>query len=372
MWFQVRGRIMLELSDVKDRAMALNLESGFIDEDKCLSYDNGDLIFHLNTFVVKNPDVLKIEIPEGIDGVFAWAGDTVYKDYAHYEFIFPSTCRYVYKDIIAEGRITLDSGYFYLASERNETFKNSIFDFRKCRKLNSLHDSFNSIEVKEVLFADELACCYKSFTNFKAERLYAPGLGSVRTDSFRQSIIKDLTLGEQSRFEVTGFTFGDSVVHKELVFRDIECANKRAFKNVKDVYIEYKLDRGLSQLHDFLVKQINDIKEDKTDMLSLLFSVGSLNSVIKEHTGDYEILCNIEHAIFKIKQWVTDEENRDDWESWEHLCGELIRYSKQLYVKDEEGGRNVYYFKSDSHIDVHKRKYERIGVKNDLTVYLEL
>ena len=37
MWFQVRGRIMLELSDVKDRAMALNLESGFIDEDKCLS-----------------------------------------------------------------------------------------------------------------------------------------------------------------------------------------------------------------------------------------------------------------------------------------------------------------------------------------------
>lgn len=65
---------MIDVEEIKGRAMALGLEESYIDIDQCLLYSYGSLIFDLTNYILANTEEYSIEIPEGIEKVYICQG----------------------------------------------------------------------------------------------------------------------------------------------------------------------------------------------------------------------------------------------------------------------------------------------------------
>ena len=366
---------MIDVEEIKGRAMALGLGESYIDTDQCLLYIYGSLIFDLTNYILANPEEYNIEIPEGIEKVYMPGCDS-YKQGEPYHFIFPSSCDSVFEKIsdMQAGVISCGFDGTYKNSQ-SARFKNTVFDFRKCDKLKEVSHSFCNMRVRAMLFPDSVYKCTTSFSNFRALKLYMPGLTDVCDHSFNSMDVKELTVGVQHRFELRGFLFSDFEVQKELVFKDVTHANIRAFKNVENVYIEYNLNRRFDDIKRVLIAEPEAMQSGTTTAIKV---IEDLNSFIGDFRlndcGSIGLMHDIDEAIFAYLKWEVDENRNPDIR--DSVINNILKISNSFYLSnshDDVGlwDNKLYYFKAGSDKDVHERDYVRLGAKGVVEVYLE-
>lgn len=367
----------MDIHEMVDRAMFLGINEDFIDVDKYFWISNGEITFNLDTYIAKNTDERDICIVDGVDTVFMNLHKECYQDGASYIFTFPSTCSAVYseRDIYTKNSIALGTIYAISSNIVDNRFRNTVFDFRKCDKIQSVSRSFIGMNAYKVLFPKTLTRIYgNAFLNSKIRKLYAPGVKLVVGDAFSNSNIYDLNIGVQTRFAKNTFTFNSlGHVQKELIFKDVVYAAKGAFKNVKNVYMEYDVKRGVKEVRGKLVDMIKRIDAGEVILTELL---DEFNEIIADtKRNDYngtELIVKIENAIYYYLGW-NEKLLEEEGVSQKYFVNEILKFSKQMYSISEIGleHQNLYYFKKGSNQKVHDRNYIKLVEDEDLTIYLE-
>lgn len=267
------GMIMFDLKGYIDRARALNVEDDFLDEDKLFRYQSGEVILYFHTLLLLLPDwnLDVIDVPEGVTRIYFSLTGYVYEKIKNhdYKFIFPSTLEYFgNEDELSRQKLGSiefkDISFWRFAGS---SFKNSIFDFRKCSKLKEICDSsFKGFYFKELYLPDTLEMIsLKAFEGALIGKFVAMGVKQICMCAFYNADIKKfiinvdgITLKERS------LTFGEPL--DKLVLKDIINISYSAFNHIKKLYLPYDVTHYAEYYVDVLRKIADELVKYKTDI----------------------------------------------------------------------------------------------------------
>lgn len=355
------------LSEIKDRANLLNLDSEFIDVDKCYYIKNGLLVFYVDNYI-RATNKLKVTIEEDIDVVCIDFYSDVYDSDKAYTFIFPSTCVGVCKSIEdykknAVHTIGYKDSYGY--HSLIDKFKKSTFDFRKCTKLYEVTRFFEHCEIKSILFSDSvLKFDSSAFAQSHIQTLIAPGVCEVGSNCFSKAYVEKLKLGKIKSFTHRSFEFSYFCTCDELIFSNIESVGKNSISRVKSVYMGYNYQRYNAQMRQIL-QRLSDIMDAYCVNLDTILSefTQEIDKIIVNARKNLEPLYSIEALLYRYIH-SGDDKKLD-------LVYDMVDRISFFY-SDKELTCKFYLYNDLSDVDVHNREYKFLMLKNNIEVYLEI
>ena len=350
-----------KIQEIKDRAMFLGLDNEYLDKERMLFIKNGLLFLNMEKYVESTAN-LDIIVPEGIDIIYMDITDRVYADREEYNFIFPSTLRYIggVGQEIMDGVIDLGSiTYMY---KNFHSFELSTFDFRRCQKLKRYDSGFANISIKKILFSDSIITVGKSgFSKAKIVELSIPKLKVVHNEAFFSAEIDKLNLGTQiERIKESSLCFASK--QEELIVGDLLELRSRVFQNIKNIYVPYDCFRDLEELKGQLtgIIELIDTKEECIEAL-----LARLNVIKVEFQKNDWRFTEPLHSIEKcIHQYLLDSGNS-------YLFDKIYTYASKLIATLQDYSSTIYLYKSGSGLDVHNRNYQIVGRSEKHKVYVE-
>lgn len=371
-------------TEVKERAMMLGIEKGYLDSTEIFYFYNNQLCLNLDNYINNldmtdletDEDGYVIELPNIFYAILMDTGHEVYKNSRAFHIIFPSDVMYVgHLTGISSNIIRITGvGAAKKGTYRN-AFMNSCLDFSACRRLNTIPGfAFLGLTVKKLLFGVGINWILPNgFQGCHIGKVCFENLTSLHSHSFYHTQVEEVDFGNHlTSVEALAFDF-DSMV-EEVKIAGIGQITLPNFANVKNLYLPYSVYGDVEEIADKLddiQKMIRYKKPGEAKVIKEIQNILDKYELEKEKKG---VLKRIEGLIYEY-YFGDDTSDKSKKKIGDYIALDCVEKIFRKITKDT----SIYFYCDTyfiSQYDVHDREYDEIttinlGPDKSLHLYIE-